>query len=375
MNVLIVSHYFPPHIGGIEIVAQNQAKHLADTGHEVAVFTSHCDEKVMSANRRNGYELYRVFAINYFQKFGVPFPVFSIKIFPVLRRLVKSSDVVHIHDVLYISSWVATIYARIYKKPVILTQHVALVPHPNLLVRQIQKFMYVSFGKLIFSYCSKAIVLNSRVKKFLLEHHVSENKIQMIPNGVDLEKFYPARSLSEKEKLRRKFNLPKNEILVLFVGRFVPKKGFDKLLEADSKGYKIIFVGGDTPDGYRSNDNLLFKGSMSPDSLTEMYRACDIFILPSEGEGFPLTIQEAMASGLAVITSNDPGYDIYKFDHSKMKFITPETDIIKQSLEDVTSDSFQVGEMSKYSIKYANSNFNWDKNIHKLIKTYKEALL
>ncbi len=114
--------------------------------------------------------------------------------------------------------------------------------------------------------------------------------------------------------------LPPDEVLVLFVGRPVPKKGIDLLLEAAGDDVSVVVAGGELA-APRPGGRVITLGAVSQDLLADVYRACDIFVLPSEAEAFPLTVQEAMASGLPVITTDDPGYDMYQLDRELVRLV------------------------------------------------------
>jgi D-inositol-3-phosphate glycosyltransferase len=370
-KVLIVSHYYPPHHGGIEIVAQNQAGRLAALGHDVTVVTS----SVTSAERSGdvaGVHVIRIKAWNFLQKKGVPFPLFSPRIFFVLLRAAKRADVVHIHDAFYISSFCTALAARLRGKPIVLTQHVSFVAHTSRAVNLIQRFVYATTGALIFAWSSRILTLNDRVEEFLLSRGVAAAKIGWLPNGVDMAVFRPPDRL-ERVKLRKKYRLSDSRKVVLFVGRFVPKKGFDKLLAAQDDAYQLVFAGGKTslPD----TPNVRFLGEAPQKVLAEIYRLADVFILPSESEGFPLTVQEAMASGLPVITTDDPGYTRYNLDR-KLVYLLQDTQpaAIREALLTLVADEKMRSKMSAYSAQYAQKNFDWATLISKLDKIYDEVM-
>ena len=94
------------------------------------------------------------------------------------------------------------------------------------------------------------------------------------------------------------------------MGRFVPKKGFDILYQAKDPSYLLVFVGGGMiPDYIKSDHSVKIIGPLPQEELAMLYKASDVFILPSYGEGFPLSIQEAMATGLPIITSKQNNLD------------------------------------------------------------------
>lgn len=373
MKILCVSHYYPPHMGGIEIVAKNQAERLAARRHEVTVISSRvsCNE---TSGIENGVRVIRVSALNFLERFGVPFPIFSPAILPQLWRTIGDADVVHIHDAFYLSSFFAAVIAWMRNTPVVLMQHVAMITHPSKLVMFAEKLAYRTSGAIIFHISKKVITLNDRVEEFLRTCNVTKEKLVAIPNGVDMEVFHPGEE-EEKLALRAEFGFDPMRPTVLFVGRFVPKKGFTKLLAAQGKHYQIAFLGGDRPSNVSSdNQDVVFLGKRPPRDVARVYRAADMFALPSEDEGFPLSVQEAMASGLPIITSNDPGYARYQLDRDNVILLDatdPET--LKKILIALSEDKAKRARMSEYAFHYAKTHFDWGHVIGELESLYQSV--
>ena len=373
-RILITVSYVLPHLGGIEIVAENQARHLARAGKNVRVLTSAFKRPSGVSSEPEGHKIHRIPFWNITEdKFGAPFPLFAPSLWWQARKLVRESDVVHAHDAFYISSLAAAFWARRLGKPFILTQHVAEIPHPKAIVRFGQKAVYATTGRFIFRSARRVAVLNDNVRQFLLNHGVPDERIFVLPNGVDTSLFRPVKDDAEKTALRKKYNLPADKPLAVFVGRFVPKKGFDKLLQAGSNTYRIVFVGGDAPDATMARDpRFIFVGGRPPAETAEFYRACDMFILPSEGEGFPLTVQEAMASGLPVVTTDDPGYKVYGF-KDEIVLIKPTIKNIHATLTELATNTQKRTELGAKAYEFAQKHFTWEQNIATLIDEYRKV--
>ena len=371
-HIVIVVHHYPPHITGVGLVAHNQAKKLVAMGHSVDVITSDTNKDEKSCNM-DGVRVIRVKSLNTFEKWGAPFPIFSPRLFSILLKSIKKADIVHVHDAFYMSSFFAALFARLYKKPTVLMQHIAMIPHPSKLVVLIEKMVYATTGALIFHWSKSIITINDRVDQFLIERGVSQSKLISLPNGVDTDLFYPVGE-EEKKILRSQFRLNQNKKVVLFVGRFVPKKGFDKVLAACSDEYQIVFAGGDAPQD--SDDEIIFLGKLSQKKLAQVYQASDIFVLPSHGEGFPLSVQEAMASGLPVITTKDKGYERYRLDEKFVYLIdNPTKDSTRQAIKTLVKDDDLLRNMSAYSYRYARANFSWPLIATRLVKIYNDLLI
>jgi glycosyltransferase involved in cell wall biosynthesis len=371
LNIAIFVHYTPPHIGGIEVVASRQARSLAAAGENVTMITSACGAAPGLTGPPN-YRVRRVRAWNYFEeRWHAVFPIFAPSLIWHSFRAVRRADVVHAHDSFYLTSLAAALWARVLSKPLILTQHVDMVPHPNQLIMLVQRIIYSTTGKFIRRSSRQVIVLNSRVADFVAGKGVRESEIKFLPNGVDAGQFSPTTE-QEKAALRARHGLPQDKVLALFVGRFVPKKGFEKLFELSPiENLELVFVGGQAPPGY-SRDDQHFLGIIDPEDMPDIYRLCDVFVLPSEGEGFPATAQEAMASGLAVIMTDDPAYEMYHLDRSLVKLVDPNVESIGAALRSTVGDPELRQAMAAYSRLYTLKNFELASNVADLISIYRK---
>lgn len=371
MKILIVTHYFFPHIGGIEVAAYNQAKELVKKGHEVVVVTSKIENE-KSGYSPDGIKIVRIKAINILENFmGVPYPLFYPKLLLALKNEIKNCNIVHANGALYMGTFFSSLLTKFYKKPLIITEHVGFVKYKSIFLNLLQKSAFLTIGKIALKLSAKVIVLNSQVGEFIRNEGI--NTVRYLPNGVDASLFKPVNS-DRKAELRKKIGLPDNKKLVLFVGRFVEKKGFDKMFEARNPDYLIIFVGsGNVPEYMRRSKDVIFFNPMPQNELSEIYQASDIFVLPSTGEGFPLSIQEAMACGLPVITSSHEGYSDY-LDKNYVKMVEPKPENLRKAIKEVSENEALYREMAEYSRKKAVSDFSWGKNTEGLLKIYHEVL-
>ena len=121
MNIVIVVHYLFPHITGTDVGAYEQAKRYVRLGHSVTMVSSNLHHSVPE-EVKDGIMIRRVWAANFLERVGIPYPLFSPALFTVLRRIIKQADIVHVHGMLYMSSIIAIRLAKFYKKPVVLTQ-------------------------------------------------------------------------------------------------------------------------------------------------------------------------------------------------------------------------------------------------------------
>lgn len=358
MKVLILTHYFQPHIGGIEIVAYNHAKELMKEGNEVTIVTSRLNsEKEISFIDK--IRIKRVKALNPFEKrFHVPYPLFSPKLVVVLINEIKKTDLVVLHGTIYLCSFFGAIIAKYYRKTVILMEHVGFVEYKSSILNLIQKLLYLSVGKIVINSSKKIFVLNPDVKRYI--SGITNSPVAFFRNGVDTNMFHPVNTRKQTQ-LRKKYKLPVNRKLVLFVGRFVQKKGLDLVLKSKEPSFDLVLVGSGVIDPPITDSGIHIFTDLAQPKVAEIYQACDLFVLPSRSEGFPLSILEAMASGLPIITTGEIYLDFV--DKRLVKIIKPEVNEIRLSIREIVNNSNLLRKMGNYSRKIAVSEFAWSKSI------------
>ncbi|GLW33450.1 glycosyltransferase family 4 protein [Actinoplanes regularis] len=369
LRVLLVSHYFPPHLGGIENVVAEEARHLAAAGAEVTVLTT--GRPGGAETLSGGARVVRVPAWDgLHERAGIPFPVPGPRLLVQAMRLVAWADVVHVHDGAYLTSWAAFAAVVLRRKPMFMTQHVAIVDHPSSLVRLVQQTVWSSLGRLLLRRAERVFVLNDTVAKFVAANGARPDRVRHLPNGVDAELFRPCGSLAERRSIRERLGLPVDRTLVLFAGRLVPKKGYDLLLAAADPAYDLVFAGDGHQGVPESGPGVHHLGRMTPGQLADAYRACDLFALPSTSEGFPLTVQEAMVSGLPVITTDDPGYASYGLDREHVTLLPRDPEVIRKALTALAADPERRARAGHWSRDYARSNFSWSRHAEALLRRY-----
>ncbi len=248
-RVLIVSAYADPHVGGVEVVVGQQARTLAALGYHVTVVTSRCGADTAAREQADGYTVIRIPAWNGLEhRWGIPYPLWSPSAVWRLARLVGAADVIHVHDVYYGSSVLAASLAKWRRRPLFISQNVGIVEHDQAIVKLVQKAVYASAGRLLWRWATTITAYNPIVENFLTGYGVPAGKIRLAYNGIDTRHFCPG----DREAIRAtrtRYGLAAEVPVVLFVGRLVPKKGFQKLLEARGAEYQVVIAGpGRIPD-------------------------------------------------------------------------------------------------------------------------------
>lgn len=365
VRALIVSAYAEPHLGGVEVVVGQQARTLTALGRRVTVVTSRSDARVAKREEVDGVEFVRVPAWNGLEASkGVPLPIWSPAAFWKLARLIRGSDMVYVHDVYHGSSIFAATLAKLLRRPLFLTQHVAVVDHDAGAVRFVQKLIYSSLARPLWRWAASITVYNPIVEELIASKGVSRDKISLIYNGVDTAIFRPGEPSAAKAT-RSKYGLPSNIPIVLFVGRLVPKKGADKLVEARGPEYHLVLAGpGRIPDD--KPPGVTFLGPVNRDELLNLYQASDIFALPAVGEMLTLAMQEAMSCGLPVVTSDNDGYARYGLDRGGIALVAPEPGALRSAFLEILNDQARREHMRAYSRQLAQERFDWNKNARSL---------
>ncbi len=370
MNILIVTHHYPPHLGGLEIVAKHQADGLATRGFGVSVLTTSSSGVAEGVTEEGQVTVYRTWASDFFERtLRIPFPIVGTSMLWRAWRLVGSADVVHLHDVFYMPSWIAALCAVLRRRPLYVTQHVALVMHPSRLVMGVQKLVYACIGDAIFRRASRLFVFNDLVRDMLLMRGVPPERVVQSRNGIDVAQFAIARE--DKTALRKKYGLPLDRPIALFVGRLVPKKGYDAVCRIAGAEVDVVLVGPGTLEApWSTHPHIFHLGSRPNHELPDIYHLADVFVFPAVGEVYTIAMQEAMAAGLPVVTTDDLGYKNTDLSRDMVVFCIPQPEILLREVIAIVRDCVRMKEMSAYSRAYAMEHFHRDAHVSLLADAY-----
>ena len=260
------------------------------------------------------------------------------------------------------------------------TQYLALKWRKNY-IKYKNKYYYHCHNEWKGTYGCKEIIQNTEkiicVSKFIAEQvrkylNIHEEKCVVLKNGINTTLFSKKINDEEKEKIKRKYNIEKEEKILLFTGRLVPEKGIKELLEAileiRNRNFKLIIVGSSLNAikvktefekemeslTKELKDKVVFTGFINYDEIYKFYAVADIAVLPSIcDDAAPLTIIESMASGLPIITTNSGGIPEYAVNGSAI-IIERDKNLVKNlqmQIENLLQNEDKRKNMSKISIE------------------------
>jgi glycosyltransferase involved in cell wall biosynthesis len=303
LKLLMVTHYFESHRSGIELIAGRLARELMNLGQEIVWVASN----VTPSPSDRGFEgkAVAINAVNVTERYlGIPFPIPSFGAIRQIRREVQRADAVLLQDSLYPACVAAFLFALSSRTPVVIAQHVGLVPYRNPVFRWMMSLANRIVVRRMLARADR-IAFFSEITALYFSGVRFRSPPELMFTGVDTGIFAPV-TPSRKLEFRRRLGLAPNRPVVLFVGRFVEKKGLHILSRMVRLRPDIVwaFAGwGHLNPGAWGLPNVMVFSDLSGPSIAPLYQASDVFVLPSKGEGFPLVIQEALACGLPVVCS------------------------------------------------------------------------
>lgn len=322
------------------------------------------------------------------------FPLFSpYTLYKKAEKIFKKSDIIHVWGYFYPNSIMLLIMSKIVKKNV--KKILTIDTFPGFSFQSQNKILdwalrtYVSiFGKIIFSIPNKITIYSNTLKKHFRDVHISQERVEILSTGVDINKFNPNVDCTY---IKKEFGISESNMLILFVGIFVPRKNIPLLINLTKSlvvhrpNTVMMIVGGDPYDSgymqkYRDmvpsellDKNVVFTGYRK--DIPQLMNACDIFILPSKGEGMPGVLMEAAACGKPIVASDIDGgtSDIVK--HGENGFLAKPGNLksflnYTKMLIDNDILRKKMGEASLEKIK----KFDWDVVTSKYEELYKEVI-
>ncbi|MDD3272336.1 MAG: glycosyltransferase family 4 protein [Syntrophomonadaceae bacterium] len=307
MKIGIFTDSYKPYTSGVVTSICTFREELEKLGHQIYIFAP--SYPGYSENEDGVYRYY-----------SVPSPTnpdytLAIPIYPGMNSLLKrlDLDIIHVHSP-FTMGRVGLHYARRYDIPIVFTYHtlydqyVHYVPVAQDLARDVT----IKYSKNFCNQCDHIVVPSREVETILTELNIKTPR-SVIPTGVPLEKF----SHGDRQWLRKHYDIPEKNRILLFVGRLTKEKNLDFLLDAFKQVHQqipdtslVITAQGPMEGelkkhagrlGLDLKQDVIFTGVLPFDTLVNVYYSADLFVFSSVTETQGLVLIEAMAAGLPVV--------------------------------------------------------------------------
>jgi glycosyltransferase involved in cell wall biosynthesis len=380
IRLCFVTNVFLPSVGGIQIVTYEQSKRLLQKSFDLKIVTNRIQTPKKYVFDGINVECYE--SMNMGFRLGIPYTIPTMPSLPVFTKNIKNSRIVHAHGHPYLTSLIAGKLAKYYEKPFVLTQHNTFIDYNNIF-NYIEKVNDLTVGKETLRHADKIITVSNATKEYVLSLGANPNKIKVLHNGVDLNRFKPLPIV--KEEMRKKLGIPNNAKVVLTVRRLVYKNGVDTLIDAVNLAVKkkqniVFIIAGKGPDMARVQSqieqlglekNIKLTGFVADQDLHLYYNTADLFVLTSKsGEGLPLVALEAMACGLPVIATNVGG--INEIMVKNFGKLVPANN--PEALADAIVELVDINNETEELRAIVEEQYSWDKNVAQLLEIYEELI-
>ena len=368
LNIAMLGHkHIPSREGGIEVVVEELSTRMVKLGHSVTCFNrkgKHVSGgKIEKLQEYKGVKIKEVFTI---ERKGLA--AMTSSLFATLSASFSNFNIIHIHAE---GPAFFSFIPRLFRKKVVVTIHG--LDWDRAKWSGFAKWYIKQGEKNAVKYADEIIVLSQGVREYFLKEYGRETKF--IPNGVNKPEIREADEI-------KKWGLEKDNY-VLYLGRIVPEKGEHYLVEAWKKiesDKKLVIAGGisDTA-GYGKelkelavgDDRIIFTGFVQGQVLEELYSNAYIYCLPSDLEGMPLSLLEAMSYGNCCLTSNIAEC-VEVVEDKGVVFRRGDTEDLREKLEWLLENKEAVEKYKNEAGEFICNKYNWDDVVEKTLDLYKK---
>ena len=368
--MLGAKHFLLRRGGGIEVVVHELTTRMAARGYEVTCYNrTGCDDGSTEEKAVVAQKVYRGVRVKYAPTIhSKGLAAVSSSVFAALCTAFGDYDVVHFHaEGPCAMLWLP----KLRGKRCIATIHA--LDHQRSEKWGSFARAYLLFGERVAARCAdEVIVLSENAQAYFKNTY--DRETVFIPNGAARPQIYDAELICER------FGLQK-DAYILFVGRLVPEKGLRILLEAFSqvKTDKRLVLAGGASDSEafvrelramaKDDERVLFTDFVQGQVLAELYSNAYAFVLPSNVEGMPLSLLEAMSYGNCCLTSDIPECAEVVEDHA-ITFPKGSAEELKEKLQMLCDSPRLVEGYRTGAADFICAKYNWDEVVEKTLELY-----
>lgn len=369
LNIAMLGHKrIPSREGGIEIVVEELSTRMVERGHSVTCYNRsghHVSGKEFDGGSLKEYKGVRLKSVITINRKGLA--AMTSSVFGAICAAFGKYDVVHFHaEGPCAMLWLP----KLFGKRCIATIHG--------IDWQRAKWggfasKYIKFGeKVAAKYADEIIVLSEGVQKYFMDTY--GRTTVFIPNGVNRP------ILRGPQLIKEKYGLDKDEY-ILFLGRLVPEKGITYLIEAFqgvTTDKKLVIAGGSSDtDTFmqelkqlaEGDNRIIFTGFVQGQMLEELHSNAYVYTLPSDLEGMPLSLLEAMSYGNCCLTS-DIAECAEVVEDKAILFKKSDIDDLKEKLQYACDNPDAVKKLKDEAADFICGKYNWDDVVEQTLKLY-----
>ncbi|MEH2315879.1 MAG: glycosyltransferase family 1 protein [Nostoc sp.] len=299
-----------------------------------------------------------------------------------------------VHTNYWLSSWVGMELNKIQDSKQVHTYHsLGAVKYNTIENIPLIASVRLAVEKEVLEIAERIVATSPQEKQHMRSLVSTQGNIDIIPCGTDIQRF----GSIPREAARAELGIEKETKVVLYVGRFDPRKGIETLVRAvnesglrESNNFQLIIGGGSTPgnsDGIERDrieqivnelgmsDFTIFAGRLSQDILPTYYASADVCVVPSHYEPFGLVAIEAMASGTPVVVSDVGGLQFTVVHEETGLLAAPQdVDAFASAIDRILLNPEWRDELGKAGRKRVESKFSWDGVATQLSELYTQLL-
>jgi len=378
MRIGFITECYQPVINGVVFSVLNFKKALEKMGHEVFVFAPATDYK----NGETGIVRCRAISHPAYPGYGLTLPLSKEQ-----REVASTLDLIHVQHPFIMGRYALTL-SRKYRKPLVFTNHTQYgqyshyIPFLGVMFRGTIENYVVSF----INQCDLVVAPSVGINRYLEAKEIAR-PIKIVPNGIDITKFTDRR-LDRLETIKQ-LGLDPDTRIILYSGRIALEKNLDFLLDSFktlldktlAQKVKLVIAGnGPQEDNFRRmiaerdlNKDIIILGAQPYDKMPEIYRAADVFATASKTEVHPLTIIEALASGLPVVAVKAMGTGDIVTHNEDGLMVEEKNDDFAMAIDRLLNDAALRDRMSKNGRINA-ARFGIENSATKLLGAYELAI-
>lgn len=362
VRIAMIGHKrIPGRESGVEVVVQQLSTRLVARGYKVDAY----NRKNKNAPKEEFFQGVRLVTVPTIDKRSLDAPVYAIM--ATIKACFRRYGILHYHAE---GSCIALWLCKLFGKRVVVTIHGLDWQRAKWggLAKKVIRFA----ERQAVRYADEIIVLSRNVQEYFKKEYNRETVF--IPNGVDRP------SIRDGAVISKSYGIEKEKYL-LYLGRIVPEKGLDYLVDAYKQvktDMPLVIAGGSshTDEYYESlkerakeDKRIIFTGHVEGEQLESLFSNTYAYLFPSDLEGMPISLLEAMSYGNCCLVSDIPE-NTEVVEDKAVVFKKSDVEDLREKLRYILDHPEEVKTLKAASSDHVCSKYNWDRIVDQTLETY-----